>query len=110
MPKSMDILLDPETGDLQLSAERNRFGLIEHWPVVGNAVYQHQAIILQASKGEFKEFPTLGVSLQDMTNDHDAAGWKREIVMQMEFAGMSVKGVDIDIIAKKLTVDAEYSS
>lgn len=110
MPKALDILIDPNTGDLQVDTERDALGLIAQGLGVGNATYQNQAIILQSVKGEFKEYPTLGVGISDMVNDHEATGWMREIALQLESDGMTVKEVDIDITSGKLTIDAEYNS
>lgn len=110
MPKALDILIDPNTGDLKADTERDALGLIAQGLGVGNATYQNQAIILQAVKGEFKEYPTLGVGISDMVNDHETTGWTREISLQLESDGMTVKEVDIDITSGKLTLDAEYNS
>lgn len=110
MPKALDILIDPNTGDLQVDTERDALGLIAQGLGIGDTTYQNQAIILQAVKGEFKEYPTLGVGISDMVNDHETTGWTREIAVQLESDGMTVKEVDIDITSGKLTIDAEYNS
>lgn len=74
MPKAVEILIDPDSGDLQVSTERDALGLIAQGLESGDTTYQNQAIILQASKGEFKEYPTLGVGISDMVNDHEVGG------------------------------------
>lgn len=74
----------------------------------GDATAQHQAIVLYAGKGEFKEYPTLGVGIVDMVNDDDATGWRREIALQLEAIGMRVKEVKIDVTTGKLNIDASY--
>lgn len=110
MAKSTGILIDPATGDLLADTGRDALGMIAQGLAVGVTTYQNQALILQASKGEFKEYPTLGVGISDMVNDHEAAGWKREITLQLESDGMKVKAVDLDLRNNKLTIDAEYDS
>lgn len=110
MAKDIGILIDPATGDLQVSLERNAQGLITQGLAVGYTAYQNQAVILQAFKGEFKEYPTLGVGISDILGDHEATGWKREIALQLETDGMTVKEVDFDITKNKLIIDAEYNS
>lgn len=110
MAKAIGILIDPDTGDLQVDTERDALGLITQGLGIGNTTYQNQAIILQAVKGELKEYPTLGVGISDMANDHETTGWTREIALQLESDGMTVKEVDIDITSGKLTIDAEYNS
>ena len=109
MPKAVEILIDPDSGDLQVSTERDALGLIAQGLEIGNATYQNQAIILQASKGEFKEYPTLGVGISDMVNDHEVVGWRREIALQLESDGMTIKEVEIDLINNKVIIDASYS-
>lgn len=110
MVKNKGILLDPETGDLQISTKRDALGMIGQGLVIGDTVFQNQSVILQAQKGELKEYPTIGVGILDMINDNEKTGWKREIALQLENDGMIVNDVDIDLINNKLTIDAEYSS
>lgn len=110
MAKDKGILLDPETGDLQISTKWNVLGTVEHDLVVGNATYQNQAVILQAFKGEFKEYPAIGVGIFDIVCDNDPTGWKREIALQLELDGMTVNDLEIDFIKNKLIIDASYSS
>lgn len=109
MPKAVEILIDPDSGDLQVSTERDALGLIAQGLEIGDTTYQNQAIILQASKGEFKEYPTLGVGISDMVNDHEVVGWRREIALQLESDGMTIKEVEIDLINNKVIIDASYS-
>lgn len=109
MAKAIGILIDPDTGDLQVDTERDALGLIAQGLGIGNTTYQNQAIILLAAKGELKEYPTLGVGISDMVNDHEAAGWTREIALQLEADGMTVNSVEINIVNNKLLIDAGYS-
>lgn len=108
MVKSTGILLDPQTLDIQLNIERNSLGLIAGGLAVGNTLYQNQALILQACKGEYKEHPTLGVGIAAMVCDDDVIGWKREIALQLEADSMLVE--KIDITTQKLVINAEYGT
>lgn len=108
--KETDLLIDPQTGDLQASLERDACGLIIHGLEVGDTTYQNQAVILQANKGELKEYPTLGIGISAMVNDHQDVGWAREISLQLKADGMKVNDVKIDITNNKLTIDAGYDS
>ena len=110
MAKSTGILLDPATGDLLVEARRNAAGVIAQGLEIGATTFQNQALILQAAKGEFKEYPTLGVGISDILGDDEMTGWKREIALQLEADGMKVKTVDLDLKNNKLTIDAEYDS
>ncbi len=110
MAKSTGILLDPATGDLLVAAQRDATGMIAQGLEIGTTTFQNQALILQASKGEFKEYPTLGVGISDILGDDEMTGWKREIALQLKTDGMKVKTVDLDLKNNKLTIDAEYDS
>jgi len=59
------ILLDRVTGDLQVQVKRDANGLITSGLVIGNTDYQNMNLIIQAQKGEFKEFPTLGFGIDN---------------------------------------------
>lgn len=110
MAKAYGILIDPETGDLQVDTGRNALGQIAQGLGIGDTTYQNQAVMLQAAKGEFKEYPTLGVGISDMVNDHETTGWMREIALQLEADGMRVNSVEIDTTSNKLVIDAQYNS
>jgi len=109
MGKETDLLLDPDTGDLMVSKERDQKGLITQGITLGDVTWQNQALILQMSKGELKEYPLLGVSIKEMINDHDISGWKREIKLQLNADSMQVSEVDLSIQTGKLIIDASYS-
>lgn len=108
MPKEIDILIDPATGDLQVAAERDASGLITQGLAIGEVTWQNQAILLQASPGEFKEYPALGAGIAGMVNDHETTAWEREIALCLEADGMRVGTVELT--DEKLIVDAHYDS
>lgn len=110
MAKSTDILLDPATGDLRASAARDTLGLVAEGLAAGDAVRQHQAAVLQAAQGEFKEYPTLGADIAQMVCDHETAGWEREIALQLAAEGQIVRSVEVDITHNTLTIDADYGA
>ena len=58
MAKNIGILIDPETGDLQIDPRRNDQNVYVQGLQVGEVTIQNQAAILQAMKGELKEYPT----------------------------------------------------
>lgn len=71
MAKNIGILIDPETGDLQIDPRRNDQNVYVQGLQVGEVTIQNQAAILQAMKGELKEYPTLGVGITNIANDHE---------------------------------------
>lgn len=92
-----DLLLD-ENGDLKI--ENGDF-------VVGKSDEQHQLDIMLAEKGEFKEFPEVGVGIQQMLSDDNFTPMLIEAKKQLEYDGMRVN----DIIFKqggKLIIDGKY--
>jgi hypothetical protein len=92
-----DILLD---SDFDL--------LIQHGDLaVGEATYQHQAILLKASPGEVKQSPTTGVGIDNFLLDEDKSLLLREIRSQFTKDGMSVRKVDMTSNGT-LTINAEF--
>lgn len=67
---------------------------------------QNQAFILTAHKGDFKEYPLLGVGLTDIVNDNDFNEWKREITAQLETDGQRI--TQLELTAKGLHLEAQY--
>lgn len=77
---------------------------------VGDTTYQCEALILQSHKGEWKEYPTLGVGIADMLCDNDIDVWRREIALQLAADDMKVSSIEIDTVNHKLTINAHYYS
>ncbi len=60
MAKNIGILIDPETGDLQIDPRRNDQNVYVQGLQVGEVTIQNQAAILQAMKGELKNIRPSG--------------------------------------------------
>lgn len=105
MSKSTGIQL---TSDLELAINvvRDSDGLITSGLVVGDTLYQNQYLILAAQKGEFKENPTLGVGINDMSNDDDLNEWKKSI--REEFSKDGLKVDKLSITTSGMEVKANY--
>lgn len=108
MGKKTGIRIDPATGDLQVDRERDTRGLVVQGLSVGEVTAQNQAVILRAVKGEFKEYPALGVGISEMLNDDETKLWAREISLQLEADGMQVRHVEFN--GNKLVIDADYGA
>jgi hypothetical protein len=106
MGKETGIQLN-ENYDLTVSVRRDAVGKIISGLVIGNVMYQTQALLLLAHKGEFKEHPAAGVGINDIVNDNDFDLWKREITAQMEADGQRVTRLSLD--ANGLTLEAAYT-
>ncbi|WP_199118707.1 hypothetical protein [Pedobacter sp. ASV28] len=83
--------LDIENGDL----------------LIGYADEYHQRNILIAEKGEYKEYPELGVGIMNMLNSEDAAGMLLEAKRNFEYDLMRVKELRFTD-DNRLKIEAEY--
>ena len=68
--------------------------------------HQNQAMLLIARPGEFKEFPAIGVGLQDMVLDNEISGWRRRIIEQIEDDGQCIS--KIRVTTSGICLEAKY--
>lgn len=92
-----ELLLD-ENGDL--SIKNGDF-------VTGFSDNQHQEHILIATKGEYKEFPELGVGIAQMLSDDDWTSVLIEAKKNLEYDGMKINNVKFEENGN-LTIDGYY--
>lgn len=92
-----DMILD-NTEDLKI--ENGDF-------VIGYSDNKHQEHILIASKGEFKEFPELGVGLNRMLDDDDYVSFLIDIKKNLEYDGMKINNVKFEENGN-LNIDGSY--
>lgn len=102
------ICLDSTTYDAMVQPKRNSLGLITDGLLVGETMYQNEALILISHQGEFKENPMLGVGIDDMTNDNDIAQWENAIRVNLSRDNMDVRTALIDKKSGNITIEAEY--
>lgn len=106
--KAKGILIN-DNFELSISIKRDAEGKIVSGLVIGNILYQNQALILIINAGEVKTNPIVGVGIGDIVNDNDYLGWRRRIRQQMELDGQKVTKVSFSQ-NQKLEIDAKYSS
>ena len=92
--------------DIDIKVMKDSSGKIESGLVLGDILYQNQALILQLHKGKLHENPSVGVGITDMTLDNDLHIWSREIREQMELDGQTVNSVKIT--GEKIVIDSKY--
>jgi len=93
-----DILLDDTTDDL----------LYKNGDLVmGDPTKQHQKHLLIANKGEYKQYPTVGVGIMNFMMDENPDDMVREIRREFARDGMVVNDLKINGDGK-LTIDASY--
>jgi hypothetical protein len=96
----IDYLVDPVTGDLQISAEGDL--------VRGDSTQQNQRALLFAQPGEYKQFPLAGVGLMNYLKDTDNNALLRQIRLQFSQDGMNIKS--LAIIDGAIQVVAPYGN
>ena len=92
--------------DLKINVIRDATGLITSGLSIGDVTAQNQAVILVAHKGEFKEYPTLGVGLNDIINDNNSPYWENEIAKQLQADGQRITRLSLD--ENGLILEAHY--
>ena len=102
-------LLVDENYDLQVSVKKNSKGLITQGLILGNINYQRCGFIIVMHKGEFKEYPTLGLGidkyLKKTISAHEKQKFITELKSELSSDGMNARiritGNDIS----KFTID-----
>lgn len=92
-----DIILD-DKGDLSF-----KNGDIE----IGYSDNQHQEHILLANKGEYREFPELGVGIVQILDDDDYVSVLIEAKKNLEYDGMKISNIKFEENGN-LTIDGKY--
>lgn len=75
--------------------------------VIGFSDNQHQEHILLANKGEFKEFPEIGVGIVQMLNDDDYTDLLIEAKKNLQYDGMEINNIKFEN-GGKLNIDGKY--
>lgn len=75
--------------------------------VIGFSDNQHQEHILIANKGEYREFPELGVGITQMLDDDDYIPVLIEVKKNLEYDGMKINNVKFEQNGN-LNIDGKY--
>lgn len=81
--------------DIATVVELDGNGRILSGLVLGDILYQNQALILAFHKGDLKADVSVGVGIDRMLLDNERLVWEREIQEQLELDGQKVKYVEI---------------
>ncbi len=106
--KGTGILIN-DSYELKIHVTHDSNGLISGGLVVGNVLYQNQALIMQFYPGVLKTAPVVGVGMSDALLSYDYLEWRRKIRSQLELDGQKVKQVQFSP-SKEIIIDAEYSN
>lgn len=80
------LLIDPETGDVQVTAGRL---------AVGDTTAQTAECVLRAVRGEFKEHPLIGAEILKMLGGSPNPMWKADAKTMLQACGLSVSRVEM---------------
>ena len=89
------ILIDNETGDLQIKPRRDKYGKIAGGLVIGDARADVAQRILEAYPGEFKEKPQLGCFAKQQINGTPDPFWRGNAISQLRSEGIEVLRLEI---------------
>lgn len=92
--------------DLAVDVRRDADGRITGGLVVGDILYQNQALILAFRKGDLKDDVSVGVGISRMLLDNERLTWQREIQEQLEMDGQQVSSVEIT--DREIKIKARY--
>ena len=92
-----DIILDTN-GDLSFQNGDLGFGYSDN---------QHQEHILIANKGEYREFPEIGVGIAQMLDDDDYLSVLIEAKKNLEYDGMKINNIKFEENGN-LNIDGNY--
>lgn len=92
--------------DLAVDVRRDADGRISGGLVVGDILYQNQALILAFRKGDLKDDVSVGVGISRMLLDNERLTWQREIQEQLEMDGQQVASVEIT--DREIKIKARY--
>ena len=102
--KETGILLT-ETNDFNIKVVKQQ-GIIMQGLQIGNVTKQNASIIIRINPGEIKEYPAIGVGIDNMLLGHDTLLYKHRIRQQLTADGMRVKRLDIQ--GQNIEIDAKY--
>lgn len=98
------IVLDGH-GDLKISVVKDREGIIVQGLIVDESDYDHVAMIVGSNKGDFKDYPVLGIGEQYLKSVGRTAELRADAQTQLELDGYKA---DVQInSAGKLVIDVE---
>lgn len=98
------IVLDGH-GDLKISVVKDREGIIVQGLIVDESDYDHVAMIVGSNKGDFKDYPVLGIGEQYLKSVGRTAELRADAQTQLELDGYKA---DVQIRSTgKLVIDVE---
>ena len=92
-------------GDLKVEVIRDSNGMIVQGVVIGDSDYDHISMIVESQKGDFKDYPVLGVGKQYLKTVGRATEMRADISTQLELDGYKA---DVQVSDEgKLVIDVD---
>jgi len=112
MPKGIAIQVnDPVSGgdvfDLRINVKRDAEGKIVSGLSIGDTVPQNQAAILITAPGENKEYPTLGVDINQLILDDDLLGMRHSIRRNFAMDDLQLTMLEL-YDTKRIKIESKY--
>ena len=64
--------------------------------LIGESEEQHQEHIFKANKGDYKEFPEMGIGVEQLLSDDSSVSFIIEAKKNLEYDGMKINNITID--------------
>ena len=106
MGKETGILINHDIDELSIIPVMDSQGRILRGFDIGNATQQNIGIIVKSQPGEIKEFPLLGVGIDNSLLEQDALFFKHKIRQQLEIDGLRVSRLEIK--GQTIELEANY--
>lgn len=106
MGKETGIILNKETGDVDILVARDTEGKIIQGLRIDDITTQNISLILNMQPGELKEHPTVGVGIENILMDHDYLEYKHKIRQQLSIEGMRINHLEIN--GQNIEINANY--
>lgn len=112
MPKGTAIQVhDPFSGGdvfgLRIEVVRDAENKIVSGMRIGDTVPQNQALILILVPGESKEYPTLGVDIQQLILDDDLLGLRHSIRRNFAMDGLNITALEL-YDTSRIKIESKY--
>lgn len=112
MPKGTAIQVhDPFSGGevfgLRINVKRDAEGKIISGLSIGPTTEQNQAFILILAPGECKEYPTLGVNIEQLLLDDDLLGLRHSIRRNFSMDGLTTTKLELYDIGR-IKIESKY--
>lgn len=100
--KSKDVLIEEDiTGRVDIAINNGDIA-------IGDCTLQNVGLILISQRGEWKQYPALGIGIDQITGDEDKRYWSREIRENLKSDRLNIERLKIDFNKGIIDINARY--